>query len=154
MLGRIAALLGLFVLLVSCRSPQGRIAQLCDACRRPLHANSKTLADLGDRRQVFCCPACALSARLQGGGRFKTVAFTDCATGKTLAPSAAWLIRGSDVNLCGRVRPLIDEMKEPHTVHYDRCTPSLLAFADKTAAARFVEEHGGTIMRFDELFTR
>jgi len=154
MVGKITALLGVFGLLVSCRSPQNRVAQLCDACRRPLHANSTTLADLSDRRQVFCCPACALSARLQGGERFKIVAFTDYATGKTLLPSTALLVRGSDVNLCARVRPLIDEVKEPHPVHYDRCSPSFVAFGDKAAAARFIEAHGGTTVRFDEVFTQ
>ncbi|MCZ2075816.1 MAG: nitrous oxide reductase accessory protein NosL [Bryobacterales bacterium] len=153
MAGKISALLGFLCLLASCRSPQSRVAQLCDACRRPLHANSATLAEMGGRRQVFCCPACALSARTQGSDGFRIAALTDYATGKTLAPEAALLVRGSDVNLCARVRPLIDEVKEPHPVHYDRCTPSLIAFADKTAAARFMEAHGGRVMRFDELFT-
>ena len=153
MVGRIIALLALVGLLVSCRSPQSRAAQLCDACRRPLHANSATLADLGGHRQVFCCPACALSARMQGGDRFKIAAFTDYATAKTLTPSSALLVRGSDVNLCARVNPLIDEVKEPHAVHFDRCTPSLIAFGDKAAASRFIEAHGGTLVRLDELLT-
>ena len=153
MVGKISALLGLLCLLASCRSPQSRVAQLCDACRRPLHANSATLADAGGRRQMFCCPACALSARTQGSDRLKIAAFTDYATGKALPPKAALLVRGSDVNLCARANPLIDEVKEPHPVHFDRCTPSLVAFGDKTAAARFIDAHGGTVVRFDELFT-
>jgi hypothetical protein len=154
MAGKISALLGVVCLLASCRSPQSGVAKLCDACRRPLHTNSATLAELGGRRQVFCCPACAVSARMQGRDRFKIAAFTDYATGKALTPSSALLVRGSDVNLCARVHPLIDEVKEAHPVHFDRCTPSFIAFSDKAAATRFIEAHGGTVVRFDELFTR
>ncbi len=90
---------------------------------------------------------------MQGGVRLKITAFTDYVTGKALPPGGALLVRGSDVNLCARVNPLIDEVKEPHPVHFDRCTPSLVAFGDKAAAVRFIEANGGTLVRFDELLT-
>jgi nitrous oxide reductase accessory protein NosL len=34
---------------------------------------------------------------------------------------------------------------------FDRCAPSLVAFADRTAAAAFAADHGGTLRRFAEL---
>lgn len=155
MAGMIRPLIGLLALwAASCTSPETRANRICEVCRRPLHANSATLADLDGRQKVFCCPACALSDRLQGDSRIRITAFTDYATGKELRPGAALLVRGSDVNLCAAMRPLIDEMKTPHAVHYDRCIPSLIAFGNVDTASGFVRAHGGTIVRFYELFTR
>lgn len=134
----------------SCVSEE-HAARLCDACRRPIHGATATLADLGGRSKTFCCPACALSARMQAGDRFRITSFTDYATGSALRPDAALLVRGSDVNLCARTQPLIDESREAHPVHYDRCMPSIIAFGDTATATRFMREHGGTIVHLDDL---
>jgi hypothetical protein len=36
-------------------------------------------------------------------------------------------------------------------VHYDRCAPSLLAFAQRREAVEFVSEHGGKVLPFKEV---
>ena len=41
--------------------------------------------------------------------------------------------------------------KQPMHVHFDRCSPSLLAFAKREAAEAFMREHGGRMVRFSEL---
>ena len=135
---------------LACQSAPRR-AQICEICQRPIHSNSLTVAEIGDRRQTFCCPACALASHAQGSQPQKVVELADYETGGRLAPREAYLVRGSDINPCARVRPLIDQDKEPHQVHYDRCSPSILAFAGKDTAAAFARAHGGTVMRFEEL---
>ncbi len=145
------ALVAAIALMASSCVPEERATRLCDACQRSVHGPTMTLADLGGHSKLFCCPACALSARMQGGDHFRITSFTDYATGRKLRPEAALLVRGSDVNLCARMRPLIDELKEAHPVQYDRCMPSIIAFGDRATATRFMREHGGTIVQFDDL---
>jgi nitrous oxide reductase accessory protein NosL len=41
--------------------------------------------------------------------------------------------------------------KRASDVHYDRCSPSILAFAQRSDAAQFAREHGGEVLRFSEL---
>ncbi len=137
-------------LALSCVSEE-RAARLCDVCQRPIHGPTATHADLAGRSKAFCCPACALSAHMQAGDRFRITSFTDYATGSALRPDAALLVRGSDVNLCARTQPLIDESREAHPVHYDRCLPSIIAFGDSGAATRFMRQHGGTMVRLEDL---
>jgi nitrous oxide reductase accessory protein NosL len=38
----------------------------------------------------------------------------------------------------------------PADVQYDRCSPSLLAFAQRIEAVQFVREHGGQVLPFKE----
>ena len=45
----------------------------------------------------------------------------------------------------------MDETKQSYPVGFDRCSPSILAFAHRESAERFVQEHGGKLRRFAEL---
>lgn len=147
----VVLVIGLGLSSLGCQSQGPSAAGVCSACRRPIHAHSLTVARFGDRQEAFCCPACALSVRLQTKDPVKIVELSDYRTGAKLRPEQAYVVRGSDVNMCARQQPLIDENKEPHPVQYDRCSPGILAFGTKDAAVRFSENHGGTFMRFDEL---
>ena len=57
----------------------------------------------------------------------------------------------SDLNLCARAHVILDEAKRPHAAHFDRCSPSILAFATKEAAAAFAASHGGNVEPFNAL---
>jgi hypothetical protein len=106
---------------------------------------------VGDRRELFCCPACALTTHDQDGRPVKIVELTDYETGSPLAPSQAYMVRGSDVNTCAQQHGPVGPDKQPTHVHFDRCSPSLLAFVGREAAARFAKEHGGDLLSFSEL---
>jgi hypothetical protein len=118
---------------------------VCYVCQRPVHAHSKTVAVAGGRARPFCCPACALSqhARITG--------LTSFTTSAPLAPDNAWVVRGSDLNMCVRTQELIGADKRAADLRYDRCLPGILAFARRDEAARFASEHGGEVLRFSEL---
>jgi hypothetical protein len=125
-------------------------AEECYACKRPIHAHSKTVAMVNGHARLFCCPACALSQREQAGKPIQITQLTSFLDGKALAPGEAYVVRGSNVNMCERTRELIQEDKRPADLHYDRCAPSLIAFARRSEALEFARQQGGDVVAFQE----
>ena len=123
----------------------------CFACQRPIHAHSRTVAFTKGSSRLFCCPACALSEQRQEGKAVQVTELTAFLTGAKLSPNDAYVIKGSDVNMCAQAHQLIDANKRQADVHYDRCAPSLLAFAQEREAIQFSREHGGTVHPFREV---
>ena len=125
-------------------------ADECYACKRPIHAHTKTVAVANGHARLFCCPACALSEHEQAGKPVRVVQLTSFLNGKALAPESAYVVRGSNVNMCERTHELMEEDKRPADLRYDRCSPSLIAFAQRGEALEFAREHGGEVMPFRE----
>jgi hypothetical protein len=73
---------------------------------------------------------------------------TALVTGAKLSPRESFVVRGSDVNMCARTHELINADKRSMRVNYDRCSPSLLAFGQRSEAMRFAREHGGVVVPF------
>ena len=115
----------------------------CYACQRPIHEHSKTIAFENGHSRVFCCPACALSEYAQTGKPVTITRLTSYLTGEPLIPESAYVVKGSDVNMCIRTQDIVNADKRPADLQYDRCAPSLYAFAQQSEAARFAREHGG-----------
>lgn len=121
---------------------------VCYACKRPIHEHSKTVAFTDGRSRLFCCPACALSQQEQSGKPVTITRLTSFLTGEPLTPESAFVVRGSDVNMCIRDRGIIDADKQPAGLLFDRCAPSLYAFARPSEASQFARQHGGEVMPF------
>jgi hypothetical protein len=130
---------------------RARENQSCAACKRPVHKHSRTLAVADGKQSGYCCPACALSDRLQSGARVQVTALTDHTTGTRIPSERAWVVRGSDFNMCARAAADPRPDKHPMEAHYDRCSPGLVAFSSESAAAAFVRQHGGHVLRFATL---
>ena len=122
----------------------------CYACKRPIHDHSKAVAFADGQSRLFCCPACALSEHAQTGKPITITRLTSFFSGEPLAPENAYVVRGSDVNMCIRDRGHIDSDKQPTALLFDRCAPSLYAFARPDEAAEFARQHGGEVMHFPE----
>jgi hypothetical protein len=125
----------------------------CYACQRPIHAHSRTVAFAKGSSRLFCCPACALSEQRQEGKAVRVTELSAFMSGAKLSPNDAYVVKGSDVNMCAQAHEMIDADKRPVDVHYDRCAPSLLAFAQEREAIQFSREHGGTVLPFREVVT-
>lgn len=126
-----------------------RSSHSCYACARPVHAHSKTVAIVGGKRAPYCCPACALSEHQQSGKPVQVVELTDYVGGGALKPEDSYIVRNSDVNHCMQHRAaVVAENKQPLTIHYDRCAPSVIAFRSANVAGDFAKEHGGQVLRF------
>jgi nitrous oxide reductase accessory protein NosL len=50
--------------------------------------------------------------------------------------------------MCAHDRAPIDADERAAGVQYDRCSPSLLAFAKEEEAIQFTRQHGGTVLPF------
>jgi hypothetical protein len=130
---------------------RGAQTEQCYACQRVIHAHSRTVGIIRGKPRLFCCPACALSEHEQEGKPVRVTELSAFPSGAKLSPNDAFLVRGSDVNMCVRAHELMDADKRPADLRYDRCSPSLLAFTKRSEAIQFVREHGGEIMPFSEV---
>ncbi len=125
---------------------------VCEICNRPIHAASRTLGEIDNgKEEAFCCPTCALTAHHQSGKKVKILQLTDFDTDRPLPPEGAYVVEGSTVNMCLQHPPLTDRDKQPVQVAFDRCSPSIYAFASEAGAERFAREHGGDVRRFRDL---
>ncbi len=125
-----------------------RHAHICAACQRPVHRASQTIAIADGKTSTFCCPACALSQRTQTGRRIELVSVTNFEDGTTVNPAGTYLVRGSEMSSCSHHTTQLAPDKQPVQAHFDRCSPSLLAFSTKAAAVRFARQHGGEVVPY------
>ena len=145
------ALIFLALLLVGC-SRGGKVCAVCqrDECKamafRMTLDNGKTVET--------CCPRCGVHYLESSGQHARALEATDFATGHWLDATKATFVSGSDVRGCAMPEPRRDAQGCCMYLQYDRCLPSLVAFADKPAAVEFQKQHGGEIVEFRNLTTR
>ena len=150
--GVLACVLGLSALgFFGWRYVAARGDHICLACSRPVHGHTNTIAVIDGKRGHYCCPACALSEHQQASKPVQIVQLTDYLEGTALTPAGTYLVRNSDVNPCARHEAALTPDKQPMHAHFDRCSPSLLAFGDRKAAEVFASEHGGQVLPFAEM---
>ena len=130
---------------------EGSRSASCRVCQRHLHAGSQVVALWQERQEAFCCPTCAVTLGRQAGQAVTVVELTDFETGSRIAPDEAYVVQGSDVNLCLQHPMLTDSQKQPASMQFDRCSPSVLAFSSQQAAETFRQEHGGRLLPFSAL---
>ena len=130
---------------------EGSRSASCRVCQRHLHAGSQVVALWQERQEAFCCPTCAVTLGRQAGQAVTVVELTDFETGSRIAPDEAYVVQGSDVNLCLQHPMLTDSQKQPASMQFDRCSPSVLAFSSRETAVAFRQEHGGRLLTFSAL---
>jgi hypothetical protein len=126
-------------------------APLCQVCGRVIHKDMRTVVVVGNRREVLCCPTCALSegAQLHEAVRFEQL--SDFDTGRPLRPDRAFAVEGSDVVPCMRKDAVRGQSGQAVPVEFDRCAPSIISFATRASAERFAALHGGRAGAFLDL---
>ncbi len=127
------------------------VQDACGACGRPIHVHSQAVGTIEGSSQTFCCPACALTERRQSRQKVRVVELTDYQTGRRIEPEKAYIVRDSNLNLCMLHQVVVDDKKEARAVEFDRCSPSMIAFASPRGAARFIRRHGGVLVPFEQL---
>ena len=130
---------------------EGSRSDGCQVCRRHLHVGSQVVALHQGRKEAFCCPTCAVTLGRQAGEAVTVVELTDFETGTGITPDKAYVVQGSDINLCLQHPMLTDSQKQPASMQFDRCSPSVLAFSSQEAAEAFRQEHGGRLLPFSAL---
>jgi hypothetical protein len=125
--------------------------ETCRVCQRPIHAQARAVMEAEGEREPVCCARCALTRARQQHRPVRLVEVTDYGTQRPLAPEAAFYVEGSRVVLCEKHEPLLDETKHPHARVFDRCVPSLYAFARRQDAEAFAAAEGGAVRRLAEV---
>lgn len=144
----IALILGVALLLGGC-SRGGKVCAVCQREECKAMAFRMTL-DNGKTIET-CCPRCGLhyiESNKQHAGALEA---TDFATGYWLDATRAVFVSGSDMRPCAMPESRRDAQGCCMYLQYDRCLPSLVAFADKPAAVEFQKQHGGEIVALDKL---
>jgi len=141
----VAALIGYFVW-------AGRIAggkPVCEVCKRVIHTDTsfKIVRPDGSMKAV-CCPRCGLAAVIQSGGR--VLEAVDFSSRKPIQAAEAVYLEGSDIMECCSATGFRSDEGAYQEMDYDRCMPSLLAFARREDAEVVRQKHGGNIISFEE----
>ena len=123
----------------------------CRICERPIHAQARAVVEAAGKREAVCCVRCAFRHHEQEHVPVRLLEVTDYASGSALAPEDAFYVEGSRIVLCARHEPMLDETKHPQETVFDRCAPSLYAFARESEARAFAAENGGQVRRLPAL---
>lgn len=123
----------------------------CRICQRPIHAQARAVVEENGKREAVCCVRCAFRQHEQRHVAIRLLEVTDYVSGHPLAPEEAFYVEGSRIVLCARHEPMLDETKHPHETVFDRCAPSLYAFAQESEARAFAAENGGVVRRLPDL---
>jgi hypothetical protein len=131
---------------------EGRIAggkPVCEVCKRLIQTETSfRIARPDGEMRAVCCPRCGLAAVIQNGGRvFDAVDFT---TKKRIEATGAIYLEGSDIMECCMSTGFRSDAGAYEKMAYDRCMPSLLAFARSEDAEMVRQKHGGNILSFEE----
>lgn len=124
----------------------------CPICQRHEHRESVVKIEVeGEGEIEACCLSCALNYGRQTSKSVTVVSVTNHETGKVLDPDRATFLVGSDFSPCTHTTEQLRREDEALPVHWDRCLPSVLAFASRESADAFRFQHGGTLRSFEEL---
>lgn len=123
----------------------------CTVCQRPIHANSHARALVDGRQIDACCPRCVLTLHQQSHTDVRLLTVSDYLTAQALSPQTAYYVEGSTVETCSAPRLRGNEGRTVYERRFDRCSPSLLAFAREDQARAFVAENGGRLTRWEDL---
>ncbi len=129
-------------------------ARYCARCGRPDCRNLSFDITLRNGSLVrTCCPRCALHYLAHRHPEIASLAVKDFDTARRIDATGAIYVEGSDVTPCTATAgpPPRDDRGCCAKMVYDRCLPSLIAFASKARADSFARDHGGELRTFAEL---
>jgi hypothetical protein len=128
-----------------------RPPEYCQLSDRPIHPHMLTVVRVKDKKRYACCARCALTYQEQTGIPTDIVEVTDYISGRPLDATKAYFASGSRVEPCCPPPINREEGRMPYMRMFDRCSPSLLAFADRNEAQAFIAKNGGTLTTLSEL---
>lgn len=128
-----------------------RPSAFCQISGRPIRANMLTLVEVNGKRLYACCARCALTLAVQTHKNVRILQVADYASGKRIPASDAYFVDGSRMEMCSTPRVKFEEGGTPYVRLFDRCAPSLIAFAYEQDAQEFIGQFGGQLKRLGQL---
>ena len=132
-------------------------SETCGSCGRAECKNMGFAIRLQDGSTVkTCCPRCGLHYIREKHPAVTAIEVRDFDTAKTLDARTALYVEGSDLHPCSMSLDggPKDERGCCLAPVYDRCRPSVIAFADAPHAQAFARKHGGVLTTFASLEDR
>lgn len=125
----------------------------CALSGRPIHSGMAVTIQVGDGPpKKACCLRCAITYAQQEEARVVVRSVTDQASGEQLAPEDAVYLAGSGLQPCAGPRVDFDAgRRQAPAQSWDRCLPSIIAFAHGKDAEKYREEWGGKTQTFAEI---
>lgn len=123
----------------------------CQVCRREIHAAARAVIEVDGKQEAVCCVRCAMTLDEQEKKAVRLVEVTDFVRHTSLAPKDAFYVEGSRIVMCQSHESHMDETKHAQTRIFDRCEPSVYAFAQREEAESFAAQNGGVVLRLAEL---
>ncbi len=153
-----AATLGLSILLLAGIAGAGywllreTKPSACPICARGIHPHSSAVVLIGRQPVRVCCIRCGITHNFQVGKPGAVIEVTDFISNEPVKPEGALYVEGSQISLCDpHASSLVDETKHPMDRIFDRCEPSIYAFAHREDAEAFVRQNGGKLLTWEEL---
>ena len=146
-----------FILVVCLAMTAGcsRSPRVCAVCQREQCKGMAFRMTLENGKVVeTCCPRCAMHYLETNHQKARTMEATDFATGRWLNAADAVYVSDSDVHPCAQMQSMRDPQGCCLLKTYDRCSPSLVAFASKDQAATFQKSHGGQMVGFQAVLAK
>lgn len=151
---RLAAAAAVLLAVGGCDRIQGFMrGNRCILSDREVHATMAVrLAVDGEKSGDACCQRCAVSYTMQTHRTVTILSVTDYNTRRRLRPGDAVYVVGSDVKPCS-APPVgaAGNRSECLMLSWDRCDPSIIAFASDAEAEQFRNEHGGQVETFQQI---
>lgn len=148
----IAAILAIVgVALLAYRWEAPRQPDLCQVCSRPIPQQTAYRMETAQGAIHACCPRCALHDMIDHPGRVRRAWATDFDSRRLIRAETAYYDEGGDVQYCTHGHELME--REPQGVRvrvYDRCLPTLVAFATRDEAETYRQQHGGRVLTYTE----
>jgi hypothetical protein len=124
---------------------------LCQVCSRPIP--QQTAYRMETARGVIhaCCPRCAMHAMIDHPGTVRRAWATDFDSRRLIPAETAYYDEGGDAQYCTVGHEPVERGPEGVRVRvYDRCLPTLVAFATRDEAETYRQQHGGRVLTYAE----
>jgi nitrous oxide reductase accessory protein NosL len=125
----------------------------CSLSGRAIHRGMGVRIQLEGRGPSrACCLRCVTAYSEQTGKTVRVLSVTDYVSHARVSPERAFYVVGSHVTPCAGPRADVTaNRRELPLRDWDRCLPSIIAFARREDALQFRAEEGGGIESFDEV---
>jgi len=149
------AVVAAMLLVAACdRSGSRTSSPRCVLSDRAIHPGMavRIEAEEGGPSGDACCLACVMTHARQMGDTVRVVSVTDSESHDRLRPEDAVYVIGSSVRRCAD--PAVEVpagRREALERRWDRCLPTVIAFAHREDAERFRKGAGGVIRTFEDL---
>jgi len=138
------------VLLIFSMLACGQVKNECAFCKREIHRGMMAITEVNGDEAKACCASCAMTFQNEHKeASLKRV--TDFTSDTGLDPSKAIFVYGSTYDACSAGQDVVRDVHSTYFTCYDRCSPSIVAFAKRADAESFQRKQGGRIVALAEV---